>query len=84
MDIEAHIRGVMDEIMAGQEPMDRVSEKDMIEKLRKRGIVDDIMNNLQFCGTVPGEKPAVRFTDLENDISHGLVKKGKLFYDYIF
>ena len=80
MDVEAHIRSVMDEIMTGEGDRMDVSEADMIEKLRNRGVVDQILNHMHFdSGSTGGQgnRPAPRAMDIDNQLTHGAVKKGK-------
>ena len=77
MDVEAHIRSVMDEMMTdGAEKMD-LSETDMIEKLRNRGVVDEIMNHLHFSGGAQASRPATHILDVDDQVTRGAVKKGK-------
>ena len=77
MDVEAHIRSVMDEIMTSEAERNNLSEADMIEKLRNRGVVDEIMNHLHFSGSTQASRPATRILDVDDQVTHGAVKKGK-------
>ena len=76
MNVEAYIRSVMDEIVNSEEKME-LSEADMIEKLRNRGVVDEIMNNLHFSGGTQGARPATRVLDVDDQVTRGGVKKGE-------
>ena len=77
MDVEAHIRSVMDEIMTSEAERNNLSEADLIEKLRNRGVVDEIMNHLHFSGTAQASRPATHILDVDDQVTHGAVKKGK-------
>lgn len=76
MNVDAHIRSVMDEIMTNEAERMELSESDMIEKLRNRGVVDEIMNQLHFSGGAQAAKPATRILDVDDQVTHGAVKKG--------
>ncbi|KAL8560891.1 hypothetical protein ACOMHN_059075 [Nucella lapillus] len=77
MDVEAHIRSVMEEMTNEAEGMD-VSESDMIEKLRNRGVVDEIMNHLHFSGSTQAARPATRALDVDDKVTRGAVKKANI------
>ncbi|KAK7114460.1 hypothetical protein V1264_000518 [Littorina saxatilis] len=78
MNVDAHIRSVMDEIMTNEAERMELSESDMIEKLRNRGVVDEIMNQLHFSGGAQAAKPATRILDVDDQVTHGAVKKANI------
>ena len=78
MDVDAHIRSVMDEIVDERDRME-YTESDMIEKLRNRGVVDEIMNHLHFSGGAQAAKPAAHIPNIDDKLNHGAVKKGIIY-----
>lgn len=75
MDIESHIRSVMEEITQTGNEMDHLTESNMIEKLRKRGIVDEIMNHLHFSNT-EASRPAAHLINKDDQLTRGFIKTG--------
>ncbi|KAK7481686.1 hypothetical protein BaRGS_00027059 [Batillaria attramentaria] len=77
MDVEKHIREVMDDITGDEQMMDHVTEEEMIEKLRNRGVVDEIMSHLHFSGGAQPLRPATHLVDQDN-LNHGAVRRANI------
>ena len=78
MDIQSHIKGVIHESSSSHPGSLR--EQDLLQALREKGVVDDIMRQLQFDSGgqhMSNGKPATHFIDTDDKVaisSH--LKKG--------
>ena len=93
MNIQSHIHDILSESMkeedSGSQPGHDITEQQLLQVLRDRGVVDDIMRNLQFERTqqtgaaarapvMRGEEPkaATHFVDRDSKMTVPL-KKGQ-------
>nr|KAG5695562.1 hypothetical protein BaRGS_033984 [Batillaria attramentaria] len=67
----------MDDITGDEQMMDHVTEEEMIEKLRNRGVVDEIMSHLHFSGGAQPLRPATHLVDQDN-LNHGAVRRANI------
>lgn len=67
-DVQRRIREMLSESMqedyGGQGQL--MGEQEMFNRLKQRGVVDNILQQIQFDGGTEGRKAATHFTDKEN------------------
>ena len=79
MDIQNRIRDIMGEVITEDYSNGQVSEQELLQKLKQRGLVDDILQHLQFDNRVDGQgmrRPATHFQDKDDKVTNLPVKRG--------
>jgi len=62
-----------------------LGEQEMFNRLKQRGVVDNILQQIQFDGgTGHGHRPATHFTDKENILHSVGDKKSKIFLHVLY
>lgn len=76
MDIQNQIRNVVSSMISTENGQHgALSEADVMNQLRQKGVVDEIMRHIQVGGS-QNEKPASHFTDATDHLHNPLAKKG--------
>lgn len=81
MDIQSRIRDILSETIHDefQGRSDHVSEQDLMQKLRQKGVVDDILHQLHFNGNSAIGPPASHFMDRDSHATqHTASKRGEI------
>ncbi|BFZ19803.1 hypothetical protein BsWGS_22842 [Bradybaena similaris] len=74
MDIQQQIRNVVSNIMSESNGhTGALNEADIMNHLRQRGVVDEVMRHIQADGPHSG-KPAAHFADTTSHVSHPMLK----------
>ena len=55
----------------------QIGEQEILNRLKQRGVVDNILQQIQLDGGLDGRKPATHFVDKENAIRNIGGKKSK-------
>ena len=78
MDIQTKIRDILSDTVHDEfsTHRGRVSEQELMQKLRQRGIVDDILHRIQFDSEAQIIPPVSHFTDRDDHIRQMPSKKG--------
>jgi hypothetical protein len=66
----------MQEDLGGQGNL--MGEQEMFNRLKQRGVVDNILQQIQFDGGTNGQRPATHFTDKDNMLRSVGDKKSEL------
>lgn len=77
--MQSRIRDVMSEVITEDYSNGQVSEQEIMQKLKERGLVDDLMSNLQFQNQGDGQslrRPATHFLDQDDKVTNLPVKRG--------
>ncbi|CAG5134305.1 unnamed protein product [Candidula unifasciata] len=78
MDIHHQIRNVVSNIVSSSNGhAGTLNEADIMNQLRQRGVVDEVMRHIQVDGVHNG-KPATHFADTTSHVSHPLSKKANI------
>ncbi|XP_071091691.1 centrosomal protein of 76 kDa-like isoform X1 [Haliotis cracherodii] len=77
MDIQSRIRDILSETIHDefQGRSDHVSEQDLMQKLRQKGVVDDILHQLHFDGNSAIGPPASHFMDRDSHATQHTASK---------
>ena len=84
IDVQSRIKNVLAESLSGQNEKrakGTISEADILQALRQKGIVDDVMKQLHFDGRETGThiaaeiKPATHFVDKDDKFAVNLTNK---------
>ena len=57
-----------------------IGEDELLQRLKQRGVVDNILQQIQFDGSGELRRPATHFTDKENAFKQPPGKKSELNY----
>ena len=79
MEIQNRVRDIMGEVITEDYSNGQVSEQELLQKLKQRGLVDDILQQLQFENQ--GDKqtlrrPATHFQDHDDKVTNLPMKRG--------
>ena len=83
MDIQNQIRSVISNITSNPNEANEMNGTAVMDQLRQRGVVDEIMRHIQVDGT-QGVKPATHFTNSHNADNQLSSKKGNTVYPVLF
>ncbi|XP_060069379.1 centrosomal protein of 76 kDa-like [Ylistrum balloti] len=83
MDVQNRIRDIISESIQDEYPgrMDQVGEEELLQKLKQRGLVDDILQKLQFDSSSGGAnngRPATHFLDKDDRLTQLPSKKANI------
>ena len=56
----------------------QIGEQEIMNRLKQRGVVDNILHQIQMDGGLDGRKPATHFIDKENAMRNIGGKKSKI------
>ncbi|XP_076112649.1 centrosomal protein of 76 kDa-like [Mytilus galloprovincialis] len=79
--MQSRIRDVMSEVITEDYSNGQVSEQEIMQKLKERGLVDDLMSNLQFQNQGDGQslrRPATHFLDQDDKVTNLPVKRANI------
>lgn len=69
----------MGELITEDYSSGQVSEQEILHRLKQRGLVDDLLQHLQFDNQVDGHglrRPATHFNDQDDKVTNLPVKRG--------
>ncbi|KAJ8303256.1 hypothetical protein KUTeg_019652 [Tegillarca granosa] len=85
MDIQSRIRDILSETIQEEYPGrgDQIGEQELLSKLKERGVVDNIVEQLQFGGGggtrgSMAYKPATHFVNKDDALTHPPAKKANI------